>query len=134
VPMRNIAILQLKPSITRALRHNTCLAQEPVSTRSTTKCMVDTLDTKYEKTGMPAIVRENCSNLNISDRERLLSMLLKSELLFDGTSGDWNLQPVYIELKEDLKPYHGRPYPIPHKNKAILMKEIKQLRNIGVLE
>jgi hypothetical protein len=33
-----------------------------------------------------------------------------------------------------MKPYHGRPYPIPHKHKAILMKEIKWLCNIGVLE
>jgi hypothetical protein len=33
-----------------------------------------------------------------------------------------------------MKTYHGRPYPIPHKHKAILMKEIKQLCNIGVLE
>jgi hypothetical protein len=30
--------------------------------------------------------------------------------------------------------YHGRPYPIPHKRKAVLIKEIKQLCNIGVLE
>jgi hypothetical protein len=34
--MRNIANLQLKPRITRALRENTCFAQEPISTRSTT--------------------------------------------------------------------------------------------------
>ncbi len=33
-----------------------------------------------------------------------------------------------------MKPYHGRPYPILHKHKAVLMKEIKQLCNIGVLE
>jgi hypothetical protein len=33
-----------------------------------------------------------------------------------------------------MKPYHGRPYPIPHKHKAVLMKEIKRLCNIGVLE
>ena len=33
-----------------------------------------------------------------------------------------------------MKPYHGRPYPILHKHKAILMKEIKWLCNIGVLE
>jgi hypothetical protein len=31
-------------------------------------------------------------------------------------------------------PYHGKPYPIPHKHKAILMKEIKWLCDIGVLE
>jgi hypothetical protein len=30
-PMRNIANLQLKPWITRALRENTCFAQEPVA-------------------------------------------------------------------------------------------------------
>jgi len=30
--MRNIVNLQLKSSVTRALRHNTCQAQEPVST------------------------------------------------------------------------------------------------------
>jgi hypothetical protein len=33
-----------------------------------------------------------------------------------------------------MKPYHGRPYPIPHKHKSILMKEIIWLCNIGVLE
>jgi hypothetical protein len=33
-----------------------------------------------------------------------------------------------------MQPYHGRPYPIPHKHKAVLMKEIKQLCEIGVLE
>jgi hypothetical protein len=54
-------------------------------------------------------------------------------LLFDGTLCDWNLPPVSFELKEGMKPYHGRPYPILHKHKAIFMKEIKQLRTIGVL-
>jgi hypothetical protein len=33
-----------------------------------------------------------------------------------------------------MKPYHGRLYPIPHKYKAVLMKEIKRLCNIVVLE
>jgi hypothetical protein len=32
LPMRNIVNLQLKPSVTRALRHNTSQLQEPVST------------------------------------------------------------------------------------------------------
>jgi hypothetical protein len=54
--MRNIANLQLKPSITRALRHNTCLAQEPISTRSATKHVVEILDAKYDKADLPAIV------------------------------------------------------------------------------
>jgi hypothetical protein len=33
-----------------------------------------------------------------------------------------------------MQPYHGWPYPIPHKHKARYMKEIKWLCNIGVLE
>ncbi len=93
-----------------------------------------TLDTKYEKVDLPAIIRENCSHLQASDREKLLSVLLKFESLFGGTLGDWKLPPVSFELKEGMKPYHGRPYPIMHKHKAVLMKEIKWLCNIGVLE
>ena len=91
------------------------------------------LDAKYEKADIPAIIRENCFHLNASDREKLLSVLLRFELLFNGTLGDWNLPPVSFELKEGMKPYHGRPYPIPHVHKAILMKEIKRLCNIRVL-
>jgi hypothetical protein len=140
LPMRNIINLQLKPGlqlkprITRALRENTCFAQEPISTRNATKRVVEILDSKYEKADFPAIIRENCSHLTAAKREKLLSVLLKFELLFDGTLGDWKLPPVSFELKEGMQPYHGRPYPIPHKHKAILMKEIKRLCNIGVLE
>ncbi len=134
LPMRNITNLQLKPRITRAFRENTCFAQKPISTRSATRRMVKILDTKYEKADLPAIIRENCSHLTASDREKLFSVLLKLELLFDDTLGDWKLPPVSFELKEGLKPYHGRPYPILHKHKAVLMREIKRLCNIGVLE
>ncbi len=88
LPMRNIANLQLKPRITRALRENSCFAQEPTSTHSKTKNVVEILDAKYEKADLLAIVRENCSHLAASDREKLLSVLLRFELLFDGTLGD----------------------------------------------
>jgi hypothetical protein len=96
--------------------------------------VVKKLNAKYEKADLPAIIKENCSHLTASNREKLLSVLLKFKLLFNSTLGDWKLPPVSFELKEGVKPYHGRPYPIPHKHKAILMKEIKQLCNIGVLE
>jgi hypothetical protein len=33
-----------------------------------------------------------------------------------------------------MKPYHGRPYPILHKHKVVLMKEVKWMWDIGVLE
>jgi hypothetical protein len=132
--MRNITNLQLKPSITRALRHNTCQAQEPVSTRNATKRVIEILDAKYDKANLPAIVRDNCSHLTPLQQEKLLSLLLDFESLFDGTLGDWNRPPVSIELKEGAKPYHGRPYPIPQLHKATLMKEINRLVDIGVMK
>jgi hypothetical protein len=133
LPVRNIVNLQLKPRITRALKENTCFAQEPISTCSTTKRMVKILDAKYEKADLPAIIKENCSHLTASNREKLLSVLLKFAPLFDGTFGDWK-PSVSFELKIGIGPYHVRLYPIPHKHKAVLMKEIKWLCNIGVLE
>jgi hypothetical protein len=86
LPMRDIGNLQLKKSISRALKRNASFAQEPVSTRGATKrVVVEILDAKYEKTDIPAIVRDNCSHLSATDREKLLSMLLKFEELIDGT-------------------------------------------------
>jgi hypothetical protein len=66
LPKRNIVHLQLKPSETRALRQNTCLAQEPVCTQNATIKVIEILDTKHNKADLPAIVRDNFSHLNPS--------------------------------------------------------------------
>jgi hypothetical protein len=134
LPMRNIVNLQLKHSVTRALRYNTCQAQEPVSTRSDTKRVIATLDAKYDKADLPVIVRDNCSHLQPPHREKLLSLLLKYETLFDGTLGNWNRPLISIELKEGATPYHDRPYPVAQVHKATLKKEINRLCSIGVLK
>ena len=73
-------------------------------------------------------------HLSTPHQNLLLALLLKYEELFDGTLGDWKLQPVSIELKGGAKPYHGRPYPIPKIHKATLLKEIDCLILIGVLK
>jgi hypothetical protein len=108
LPMRDIAKLQLKPSITKALCANTNCAQEPVCTRNAAKRVVEILDAKYAKADLSAIVKDNCSHLSATDRKKLLSMLLRFEPLFDGTLGDWNVLPVSFEITEGMKPYHGR--------------------------
>ena len=79
LPMREIANLQLKKGVTRALRINFNHAQEPVSTRSATNQEVEILDAKYDKADLPAILRENCSHLSATDREMLLSLFLRYE-------------------------------------------------------
>ncbi len=79
-------------------------------------------------------MKDNCSHLEPSQQEKLLSLLIDYELLFDSTLGDWNRPPVSVEMKEGAKPYHGRLYPIPQIHKAILMKEINRLESIGILK
>jgi hypothetical protein len=133
-PMRNINNLQLKPSISRALKLDSSFAQEPASTHNATKRIVEILDAKYDKADLSSIVKNNCACLSTSHHNLLLVLLLKFEELFDGTLGDWKLPPVSFELKEGAKLYHGRPYPIPKIHKATLMKVIDCLILIGVLK
>jgi hypothetical protein len=134
LPTKNMNNLQLKSSISRALKLNFSYAQEPESTRNTTKHMVEILDAKYDKADLPSIVKNNGAHLSMPHRNLLLALLLKYEDLVDGILWDWKLPPVSIELKDGAKPYHGRPYPIPKVHKATLMKEIDRLIVIGVLE
>jgi hypothetical protein len=94
LPMRNINNLQLKSSISRALKLNSSFAQEPTSTRNATKCVVEILDAKYDKADLPSIVENNCAHLSPSHCNLLLVLLLKFEELFDGMLGDWKLPPV----------------------------------------
>ncbi len=134
LPMRNINNLQLKPSISMALKLTSSFAQEPASTQNTTKCIVGILDAKYDKADLPSIVKNNCTHLSTSHCSSLLALLHYFEELFDGTLRDWKLPPVSFELKEGAKRYHGRPYLIPKIHKATLMKEIDGLISIGVLK
>ena len=72
--------------------------------------VIDILDAKHVKADLPDIVKDNCSHLTPLQREKLLSLLLKNESLFDGTLGGWNRPPISIKLKEGTKSYHDRPY------------------------
>ena len=64
----------------------------------------------------------------------LLELLTEFEPLFDGTLGAWKTAPVAFQLKEGATPYHGRSFPIPHFHKETIMKVIKRLIDLGVLE
>jgi hypothetical protein len=55
-------------------------------------------------------------------------------LLFDGTLGDWRTKLVSFQLKEGASPYHSRAFPIPKIHKVTLIKEVKRLCKMGVLE
>jgi hypothetical protein len=107
MPMRNINNLQLKSSISRALKQNTCLAQEPVSTRNATKRILEILDAQYDKVDLPSLVKNNCTHLSPFHRNLLLELLLEFEELLNGMLEDSQLPPVFFKLKEGAKLYNG---------------------------
>ena len=108
--------------------------KEPIVTREETKRAVKILDAKYEKADLPKIVKDNCDHLSSAQQRKLLLLLQKYEILFDGTLGDWQTSPVSFQLKDGAKPYHGRPFPVPHVHLKTLKKEVARLCELGVLK
>ena len=95
--------------------------------------MVRILDANYKMADLQAVIK-SCTHLSSEEQDMLLDLLTNYELLFDGTLGAWKTLPVSFELKEGAKPYHGLGFPIPKAHKVMIMKEIKCLCKLGVLE
>jgi hypothetical protein len=93
LPMQNINYLQGSSTLC-VLKLNHSLAMEPQSTHEATKHITRILDTKYQKADLQAIVRDNCKHLSADQQKKLLQLLKKYKLLFDGTLGDWKTKPV----------------------------------------
>ena len=91
------------------------------------------LDAKYD----PADIRryvEECTHLSASERSKLYTLLKEFEPMFDGTLGRWTGKPYHIELKPGVKPYYGKPYPIPKAYEQTTRMEVERLCKIGVLK
>ena len=83
---------------------------------------------------MQSIVSTCAKHLTTDQRNKLLWLLLNYDVLFDGTLGDWQTEPVSFELKADAKPHHGRAFPVPYIHLETLKKEVQMLVDLGVLE
>lgn len=91
------------------------------------------IDAKYSPADLTKVVAEN-PILNHNQQAQLLQLLNKFEPLFDGTLGTWLTDPVNIELKPDSKPYHARPYPVPHSQERKLKEEIERFCQFKILK
>jgi hypothetical protein len=132
LPMRNINNLQ-GSSILHALQHNHSLAMEPQNTHDATQRATQILDAKYSKADLQSVIRDNCKHLS-AKQKKLLQLLKRHELLFDGTLGDWKTKLVSFQLKEGVSPYHSGAFPVPKTHKGTLIKEVERLVKRGVLE
>jgi len=116
------------------MANNSVTNHEPKSTLEATKRVVKILEAKYEKADLNVVVNEHCGHLTSSEQEKLLKLLTEFEDLFDGTLGDWDTEPVSLELKEGARPYHGRPYPTSKVHQPTQKKEVERLCQLGVLK
>jgi hypothetical protein len=127
-PMQNINYPHGSSNL-RVLNFDHSLAMEPKSTQDTTKHVTRILDTKYKKTDLQSIVRDNCKHLSINQLKKLLQLLKKYEPLFDGTLGDWKTKPVLFQLREGVSPYHGQDFPMPKSIKTPSSKRWRDCAN-----
>ncbi len=91
------------------------------------------LDAKYT----PADLEQVCSaqsQLQVAQQKKLLALLQKYAILFDGQLGHWKDAEVKLELKPGSKPYHAKPYPVPHCHIHTLRAEVERLCEHGVLK
>jgi hypothetical protein len=93
LPMQNINYLQGSSNL-RVLKLNHSLAMEPQSTQDATKRVTRILDAKYKKADLQAIVRDNCKHLSTNQQKKLLQLLKKYKLLFDGLEDQAGLTPI----------------------------------------
>ncbi len=121
-------------STLRALKLNHSLAMELHSTQDATKPVKRILDAKYQIADIQSIVRDDCKHLRVDQQKKLLQLLKKYELLFDGTLTDWKTKPVLFQLREGESSYHGQAFPVPKIHKDAIIKEVERLCKLGVLE
>ncbi len=107
---------------------------EPQSTQNTTERATRILEAKYSKADLQSVVRDNYKQLSADQQKKLLQLLKKYELFFDGTIGDWKTKPVFFQLKEGVSLYHGQAFPVPKIHKDTIIKEVERLVKLGVLE
>jgi hypothetical protein len=70
------------------------------------------LDAKYDKTDV-AEVMKGLTHLNAHQKADFLGVLQKNNTMFDGTLGIYPHEKVHIDIDQNAKPIHSRPYPVP---------------------
>ena len=106
---------------------DTASAQQDADRLSTT------LDAKCKRADLQEIA-SNISNLYQIQQKQLKRLLTDNESLFDGTLGQWTGEPYETQLKDNVEPYHAKPFPVPHAYKATLKTKVERLEKMGFLK
>jgi hypothetical protein len=114
------------------------IANEPQMLRDEYSRATKILDAEYKPASCDDVIK-TYENLYVKEQHQLQTLLHKYEHLFDGTLGEFNMEPIPISLQlmdHNCKPIHVRAYTVPRSVEQQLqhIKEIVRLVDIGVLE
>jgi hypothetical protein len=136
IPMNNRGTL----SSVEALIEVYMIANEAQTLRDEYSRATKILDAEYKQASasLDDIIK-TCENLHVEEQHQLKTLIQKYEYLFDGTLGEFNMNPIPISLQlmdPNCKPIHARAYTVPRSVEQQLQqsKEIVKLVDIRVLE
>jgi hypothetical protein len=130
IPMKDRGTL----SSVEALIEVYMIAIEPQTLRDEYSQATKILDAEYKPASLDDVIK-TCENLHVEEQHQLKTLLQKYEHLFDGTLGQFNMDPISLQLMDpNCKPIHERAYTVPRSVEQQLRKEIVRLVDIGVLE
>ena len=107
--------------------------EESQAVQSMSRRTTKILDAHYQRANLTTYLDEECTELTDQQRRLLQQMLTKYEILFDGTLGKWNRDPVSLTLKPNAKVVQCRSFQVPHIHQETLKKEVERLVKIGVM-
>jgi hypothetical protein len=94
------------------------------------------LDAEYKPASLDVVIKI-CENHHVEEQHQLNISPQKFEKIFDGKLGEFNMEPISLQLMDpNCKPIHARAYTVPKSAEQQLhhSKKILRLVDIGVLE
>jgi hypothetical protein len=76
------------------------------------------LSSKYDHVDVQAMAQKQ-EHLTQRQREELGQLLSNFTTLFSGKLGCYSQGKVHLELNEHARPFHHRPYPVPHAHQQV---------------
>jgi hypothetical protein len=107
------------------------IANEPQTLRDEYSWATKILDAEYKQVSVSLDdVIKTCENLHVEEQHQLKILLQKYEHLFEGTLGEFNMEPISLQLMDpNCKPIYARAYNVPRSVEQQLhpSKEIVRL-------
>jgi hypothetical protein len=90
------------------------------------------LPAEYKPKDITDIMQQQ-THLTARERKQLLTVLFDLQDLFQGKCGNFNGEPITLELIPGSKPFYRKPFSIPKPYQQITKNEIAWLESLGVL-